>query len=173
MSRRTALVVSSSLTVFVLVVVAALVARLGVSNASPTTAPAGAEAAIPQEQRYRQRLEEANTRLQQAYAQVSALEAENASLRRLQQPASGAPPASTGQREPRVASQTWEAISAEQAAQIALQLVGGGRVRSVELERERDASVYEIKVGSSKVYVDASTGQAALGKNGRQGDDDD
>jgi uncharacterized membrane protein YkoI len=64
-------------------------------------------------------------------------------------------------------------ISRDQAAQIAAAAVGGGRVRSVELERERGRAVYEVKVGRSEVYVDAASGQAYAGQADEDDDDDD
>lgn len=55
-------------------------------------------------------------------------------------------------------------ISADQAAQIAIQYLGGGSVRKIELENERGVPAYEVKVGDSKVYVDAHTGQVVYSK---------
>ena len=48
----------------------------------------------------------------------------------------------------------------ERAARIAAETVGGGRVRSIELERKSGRAVYEVKVGRAEVYVDAATGKA-------------
>ncbi len=199
MSRKTALILTAALTVFVLVVSTALAIRLGTFSADPapsaevnsttSTVPATVEAVVPQEQilqreqSYQQRLEEANAQLQQAYqqlqqlqAQLQQLQAQNAILlereqiyqqrleeanRLLQQSAAASsPPSGPGsQLQEGTLLTTGNMISAEQAAQIAVQYVGGGGVRKVELEDERGALTYEVKVGGSEVYVDAYTGQ--------------
>lgn len=97
MSRKPALILTSALTAFVLIVAGALAVRLGTSNAStvpaatvdpaPATVPATAEAVLQRELLYQQRLEDANAQLQQAYeqmrqlqAQVQQLQAQNATL---------------------------------------------------------------------------------------------
>lgn len=100
MSRKTALILTAALTMFVIVVAGALAVRLGASNAdptpvaavetatvAPTTTAIAADAVLQREALYRQRLEEANAQLQQAYeqlrqlqAQIQQLQAQNATL---------------------------------------------------------------------------------------------
>lgn len=79
-----------------------------------------------------------------------------------------------------VAPATQGAVSPEQAAQIAVAYRGGGEVREVERERERGASVYEVKFSDGgEVYVDAATGQVVYARIGGdheragEGHDDD
>lgn len=121
MSRRMALLISTALTAFVLVVGVALAVRLGVPTASMAGAPVPREESAPR-----------------------------------QQPAEPA-------GEAVAVSEPWAgsgpAISRQQAAELAVQAIGGGRVSSVELEREPGRTVYEVKVGRTEVYVDASSGE--------------
>lgn len=88
MSRRAAVFLTATLTAFVLVVAVAVAVRLGTApGGSEQKALASArEATIPlrvvlqREQRYRQRLEEANARLNWAYRQIRTLQGELAKL---------------------------------------------------------------------------------------------
>ena len=98
MTRRTALFISAALTAFVIITVGVLAARLNASQADAplgepassvdATGAAAADVAEPpsldpgREELYRQRLEEANARLQRAYEDVRAL---NARVQALQQ----------------------------------------------------------------------------------------
>ncbi|MFQ5855252.1 MAG: hypothetical protein ACE5LU_06380 [Anaerolineae bacterium] len=93
MSRKTALILTSTLTAFVLIVTAALAVRLGTFNTAPTpaaavdsppaTVPATAEAVLQRESLYQQRLEDANTEPQQTYEQVRQLQAQLQQLQTL------------------------------------------------------------------------------------------
>jgi uncharacterized membrane protein YkoI len=59
------------------------------------------------------------------------------------------------------------AVSAEQAAQVAVSYRGGGTVREVEREDEHGALVYEVKfTDGSRIYVDATTGQVVYARAG-------
>ena len=97
MSRKTALILTAALTMFVIVVAGALAVRLGASGADPTPVAAVETATVEpivtgdavrqREALYQQRLEEANAQLQQAYeqlrqlqSQIQQLQAQNATL---------------------------------------------------------------------------------------------
>jgi hypothetical protein len=149
-----ALIASSALTAFLLITGVVVASRLGGSTAEPPVAEPTAISAQT-EQLYRQRLDESNTILQEAYNRIGSLEAENATLRQAPRPAEAARPGPAS----RAVSAGGVLISAEQAAQLAIQVVGGGKVRSVELEHEHGRSVYEVKIGRSEVKVDAATGE--------------
>ena len=59
------------------------------------------------------------------------------------------------------------AVSAEQAAEVAVSYRGGGTVREVEREDEHGTLVYEVKfTDGAKVYVDAATGQVVYARVG-------
>lgn len=84
MSRKLALILTTVLTVFVLVTAVALALRLRGADVSVAddmpTAPTAASTPTDREAQYRQRLEEANTRLLELQAQVEQLQAQNAQL---------------------------------------------------------------------------------------------
>lgn len=236
MTKKGALVVTSLLTVFVLVIMLGVMTRLTAADASANSpsgavaqaAPQGAQVApIAQssaapvvdaqlaqqrEQIYRQRLDEANAQIQKANAQIQQaneqfrqMQAQNTQLlqreqtyqqrlqeanSRLMQPGAQAVavsqstqvspqqtspqqaatpqqagiPQPTGQQQalPQLASQ--QMLSPDQAAAIASQYMGGGRVGEVKLERAHGAVAYEVKVGGGNVAVDAYNGDVLFSK---------
>lgn len=161
MSQRTTLGIAAAVTAFVLVLLGGLASQLSQANdLTPTAAATGAlappAAAAPildppvaaliqeREAAYQTALAEANRRLEEANRQIAAA---NARL------AEAAAPGG--------------AVSAEQAAQVAVSYRGGGTVREVEQEDERGALVYEVKfTDGGKVYVDAATGQVVYARVG-------
>ena len=165
MSRRAALVVTSALTAFVLITVAAVGLRLGASQASPDFGSGTAAASDlfdaaqlqEREQLYRQRLEEAIARLQEASAEVQRRQA-----------LVGAP---QGEAGPGLGGDSL--LSEAVAVQTAVAYTGGGRVRGVELEREHGVTAYEVKLDRGKVYVDAYTGEVVYSKLPRQTGEDE
>ena len=156
MSRRMALLVSAALTAFVLIGAIGVSARLGVAGWQGTTEPpaAASSASPPADQ-------------QLLYQQLTALQAENASLRQQVAGEGSRPTGST----PGAAAGV--ALSPEQAGRVAAQALGGGTARSVKLERGGGRAVYEVKVGRDEVYVDAATAQVFAGRGGEHEDDDD
>lgn len=84
MSRKTALIITTALTAFVLIVAGALAVRLGISHADPAlavsvdpttaNAPVATEIVQQREALYRQRLDLANAQLEQAYGQMQQLQ---------------------------------------------------------------------------------------------------
>lgn len=196
MTKKGALVVTSLLTVFVLVIMLGVMTRLTAADASANSpsgavaqaAPQGAQVApIAQssaapvvdaqlaqqrEQIYRQRLDEANAQIQKANAQIQQaneqfrqMQAQNTQLLQREQTYQQAGiPQPTGQQQalPQLASQ--QMLSPDQAAAIASQYMGGGRVGEVKLEREHGAVAYEVKIGGGKVAVDAYNGDVLFSK---------
>jgi uncharacterized membrane protein YkoI len=74
------------------------------------------------------------------------------------------------------ATATGATIGEAAAIAAATSYLGGGSVRSVELEHERNILVYEVKfTDGSSVYIDAGNGQVAYAKvaGANQNDDDD
>lgn len=74
------------------------------------------------------------------------------------------------------AAVTGATIGEAAAIAAATSYLGGGSVRSVELEHERDILVYEVKfTDGSSVYIDAGNGQVAYAKVAgvNQNDDDE
>ncbi|MBI4307360.1 MAG: PepSY domain-containing protein [Chloroflexi bacterium] len=135
------------------------------------------QVALQREQTYRQRLEEANALLTKAKEQLQQLQSQNGALlqreqlyqqrlreaaaRLAQQAQAPAPPAPPQPPQPSLVRTAM--ISAQQAAAIATRYMGGGNAREVDLEREHGVTAYKVKVGSTKVFVDAYTGEVIVG----------
>lgn len=166
MNQRTLLLIAAGITAFVLVLTGGLVSRMSTATATPaaaTTEAAAAPAPLDptvealireREAAYQAALAEANTRLTQANAQIAATN---------QQAAQAAPAA-----QPMVAYDG----SAEAAAAIALQYLGGGEVRDVEQETERGIAVYEVQfTDGAEVYVEAQTGQVVYAEQADAADE--
>lgn len=125
---------------------------------------------LQREQTYQQRLQEANSRLlRQAASALATSQSTQASPQQAtiqpqttisQQP--GQVLTSRQQATQQLASQ--QMLSPEQAAAIAFQYIGGGRVSEVKLEHEHGAVAYEVKVGGGKVAVDAYNGDVLFSK---------
>lgn len=161
MKQKPALIIAAGATVFTLALAGAAV-RIGsaqpqraVAQSSNTTssvatiAPPTADATALQ---YKQLIDEANARIQ-------ALKDENASLRKQLETAkanaANAPAANT--------------ISADDAAQIALNLAPGAQLLSTpELVDFRGITSYEVVLDAGTVYVDAANGRPIYAISARQ-----
>jgi uncharacterized membrane protein YkoI len=163
-----ALVLSGALTAFVLIMGVVLAYQLGLSNGRGRTAERSAAAdrsVVAEDVSMRQ------PELPRPEASVGVSQDEgSAATRQPQREATvGQLSPAAGQVGPvRSAAAARAIISPERAAQIAVQALGGGRARSVELEREHGRVVYEVKIGRTEIYVDATTGEAF-----QERDDDD
>ncbi len=125
---------------------------------------------LQREQTYQQRPQEANSRLtQQAASALATSQSTQASPQQAtiqpqttisQQP--GQVLTSRQQATQQLASQ--QMLSPDQAAAIAFQYIGGGRVSEVKLEHEHGAVAYKVKVGGGKVAVDAYNGDVLFSK---------
>lgn len=142
MNQRIALMISAGLTVFVLMVAGslALFVTSGTPNATtPAAQPTDAQA---REDAYRQQIEEANQRLQQADQREQELRAQLEAATAASAPAAPA------------------FVDADTAAGAAQNYLGGGQVVEVEFEQERGQDVYSVSFADgSEVYVDAASGQ--------------
>jgi uncharacterized membrane protein YkoI len=148
MSQRHALMLAAALTAFVLVLIGGVAAGITQPWAANAAAPAASntpdptvQALLARDAQYRQLIEQANQRLQQAYAQP-------------QQPAEQQPAA----QQP-AAPQPSYPVSAEQAAGIAQQAAPGARLtRGAELVSFQGTVAYEVLFDLGAVYVDATSG---------------
>lgn len=146
MSQRTAILIAAGLTAFLLVVGGAVAGQL--VNPTPTLAAPEEPVVAPvevqtspdvqswmeREAAYQELIREANVKLEQAYAQQEAVAATA--------PADAA-----------------YAISAEQAAEIALQAVPWAKLlRPAELVDFEGVVAYEVALNVGVIYVDANTG---------------
>lgn len=152
MSQRTALILSAVLTAFALVIVGAMAGRAGQAapaetqsaEAAPvevTSAPTEPDLAAYQsrEAEYQALVEQANLRLEKAYAALRA------------QQAAATPTASAAPAVP---------VSMEQAAALALQAAPGAVLNgSPRLVSFQGVTAYEVPLDKGLVYVDAQTGQ--------------
>ncbi len=196
MSRKLALIVTTALTTFVLITVIALGTLLGTSNTSAQEVPVatteealepatevtavatevptnGIDAEIVQqrEKAYRQRLEEANARLQELQDQNAALLDREAAYRQEIQKANDLLAQNVGPSV-EIPQENQSIISADEAVSIARLFTDGGTVREIELEQEHGATVYEIEIGSSEIYVDAYSGDILYTSDEHDDDDD-
>jgi hypothetical protein len=113
MSWRVAVLLTAALTAFVLVVAGALAIRLGASpgGSGQEARTDGSEAKVPlrvvlqREQRYRERLEEANARLNWAYGEIRRLQGK---LFALSAQVPGSPQGMGGDSEGREGEEGWE-----------------------------------------------------------------
>ena len=181
MTQKTALILSVVLTAFVLVLGGGIVARVSqpaapaeaAPVASAPTAPAptatiDANAQVEQllqqrEAQYRQLIEEANQRLQQANQQLAAAAASAPAARPARSAAVAAPAAPAAQPAQPTAS-----LSAESARNIAIDASGGATmIREPELVLFEGKVAYEVGFTRGVVYVDANDGTVLF--NGTHG----
>ncbi len=171
MTQKTALILSAVLTAFVLVLGGGIVARVSQPDAPVEAAPVSAPAAPApaatidvnaqveqllqqREAQYRQLIEEANQRLQQANRQLAASAAAAPAARPVQSAASAAPAVSAAQ-----AAQPTASLSTEAAQNIAIDASGGATmIRGPELVLFEGKVAYEVSFTRGAVYVDANDG---------------
>jgi len=175
MTQRTALILSAVLTAFVLVLGGGLVARVSQPLAPAQAAPVASAPAAPaptatidvnaqveqllqqREAQYRQLIDEANQRLQQANQQLAA----SAPAARPARSAALAAPAAP-------AAQPTASLSAEAARNIAIDASGGATmIREPELVLFEGKVAYEVGLTRGVVYVDANDGTVLF--NGAHG----
>lgn len=175
MTQRTALILSAVLTAFVLVLGGGLVARVSQPMAPAQAAPVASAPTAPaptatidvnaqveqllqqREAQYRQLIDAANQRLQQANQQLAA----SAPAARPARSAALAAPAAP-------AAQPTASLSAEAARNIAIDASGGATmIREPELVLFEGKVAYEVGLTRGVVYVDANDGTVLF--NGAQG----
>lgn len=161
MNQKTALIIAAGATVLMLAAAGAVVRIVSLqptqaaAQAASTASPIATIAAPANDataQQYKQLIEAANARIQ-------TLKDENAALRKQLEAAQGnseiAPAANT--------------ISAEDAAQAALNLAPGAQLLSTpELVDFRGITAYEVVLDAGTVYVDAASGQPIYAISARQ-----
>ena len=175
MTQRTALILSAVLTAFVLVLGGGLVARVSQPMAPAQATPVASAPTVPaptatidvnaqveqllqqREAQYRQLIDEANQRLQQANQQLAA----SAPAARPARSAALAVPAAQ-------AAQPTASLSAEAARNIAIDASGGATmIREPELVLFEGKVAYEVGLTRGVVYVDANDGTVLF--NGAHG----
>ncbi len=174
MTQKTALILSVVLTAFVLVLGVGLAARVSQPaapvEAAPVSAPAAPAPAATidvnaqveqllqqREAQYRQLIEEANQRLQQANRQLAASAAAAPAARPVQSAASTAPAAPAASAAQAV--QPTASLSTEAAQNIAIDASGGATmIRGPELVLFEGKVAYEVSFTRGAVYVDANDG---------------
>ena len=175
MTQRTALSLSAVLTAFVLVLGGGLVARVSQPMAPAQATPVASAPAVPaptatidvnaqveqllqqREAQYRQLIDAANQRLQQANQQLAA----SAPAARPARSAALAAPAAP-------AAQPTASLSAEAARNIAIDASGGATmIREPELVLFEGKVAYEVGLTRGVVYVDANDGTVLF--NGAHG----
>ena len=170
MTQKTALILAVVLTAFVLVVGGAVAARVSQPTAPAEAAPAptatiDVNAQVEQllqqrEAQYRQLIDEANQRLQQANQQLAASVAAAPVARPVRSAASAAPAAQP--------AQPTASLSAEAARNIAIDASGGATmIREPELVLFEGKVAYEVGFTRGVVYVDANDGTVLF--NGTHG----
>ena len=181
MPQRTALILSAVLTAFVLVLGGGLVARVSQPIAPAQAAPVASAPTAPaptatidvnaqveqllqqREAQYRQLIDEANQRLQQANQQLAASAAAAPAARSARSAALAAPAAPAAQ-----AAQPTASLSAEAARNIAIDASGGATmIREPELVLFEGKVAYEVGFTRGVVYVDANDGTVLF--NGTHG----
>ena len=175
MTQRTALILSAVLTAFVLVLGGGLVARVSQPMAPAQATPVASAPTMPaptatidvnaqveqllqqREAQYRQLIDAANQRLQQANQQLAA----SAPAARPARSAALAAPAAP-------AAQPTASLSAEAARNIAIDASGGATmIREPELVLFEGKVAYEVGLTRGVVYVDANDGTVLF--NGAHG----
>ena len=178
MTQRTALILSAVLTAFVLVLGGGLVARVSQPIAPAQAAPVASAPTAPaptatidvnaqveqllqqREAQYRQLIDEANQRLQQANQQLAASAAAAPTARSTRSAALAAPAAQV--------AQPTASLSAEAARNIAIDASGGATmIREPELVLFEGKVAYEVGLTRGVVYVDANDGTVLF--NGTHG----
>lgn len=167
MKQRTALIIAAGATAFMLVTAGAVIRtassqpQRAVAQSVSTAAPV-ATIAVPTTDatalQYKQLIDEANSRIQQ-------LKDENAKLRQeLEQAKAGSNTASS-------TAPTAGQISAQDAAQAALNLAPGAQLMSTpELVNFQGTTAFEVVLDAGTVYVDANSGQPIYAISARQRD---
>ena len=178
MTQKTALILSAVLTAFVLVLGGGIVARVSQPTAPAEAAPVASAPTVPaptatidgnaqveqllqqREAQYRQLIDEANQRLQQANQQLAASAAAAPAARSAQSAAVAAPAAQ--------AAQPTASLSAEAARNIAIDASGGATmIREPELVLFEGKVAYEVGFTRGVMYVDANDGTVLF--NGTHG----
>ena len=171
MSQRTALVVATALTVFVMITMVGLAWQVfqkstistlalqesvpaqptdSVTAPEPVAAPTEQEQIAQREAAFQQMIQQANQQLEQAYKQQQDLTKELAAERKNK--AANAPAA--------VSQQPKYNVTAEQAASIALAAEQGAvLLKPAELISFQGTAAYEVTLDRGLVYVDANTGK--------------
>jgi uncharacterized membrane protein YkoI len=162
MNQRIALMISAGLTVFVLMVAGGLALFLTAGNPNAATPAEAAPPAIQptdvqaREDAYRQQIETANQRLQEADQREQELRAQLEAATAASAPAAPA------------------FVDADTAAVAARNYLGGGQVVEVEFEQERGQDVYSVSFADgSEVYVDAASGQVVYAETRGYSEHDD
>jgi hypothetical protein len=176
MTQKTALILSVLLTAFVLVLGGGLVARVSQPAAPAEAAPVVSAPPAPaatidvnaqveqivqqREAQYRQLIDEANQRLQQANQQLAAAAPAAPVAQPARSTAAAAPAAQ--------AAQPTASLSAEAARNIAIDASGGATmIREPELVLFEGKVAYEVGFTRGVVYVDANDGAVLF--NGTHG----
>lgn len=162
MKQKTALFIAAGATTLTLLGAGAVVRIVSVqpqqaaAQAASTTSPIVTLAAPANDataQQYKQLIEEANRRIQ-------TLKDENATLRQQLEAAQG---------EDTTSAPAADTISADAAAQAALNLAPGAQLMSTpELVDFRGVTAYEVVLDAGTVYVDAASGQPIYAVSARQ-----
>jgi hypothetical protein len=173
MTQRIALILSAVLTAFLLVIGGAVAARLSspspAAEAAPTATPAPEAMPAPdlntqaeaifqeREAKYRALIQQANDRLQQAYAQQTAAQAaaNQAAARTATVNTQSTAPAAQPAAAPAVA------VSGDAAASIAAGVAYNNQalVRAPELVLFQGQVAYEVVFKHGSIYVDANSGR--------------
>ncbi len=176
MNQKIAFLFAGILTAFLLVIGGGLAGRLSQSSAAPAPAPTAAPAdAAPvaqidpsaqliaqmqqREAAYQQLIDQANQRLQAAYAQQQATvaqinQARSAAPARSAQPAQTQAPAAAAAAQPAAPS-----LSPEAAINIAINASNGKRMtREPQLVLFENQVAYEIGFTNGAIYIDANSG---------------
>ena len=176
MAQKTAFILSTVLTAFLLVVGGGVIARVAqpqaASAAAPTAAPVAAAptpdvaAQVQQlmqqrEAQYRQLIDQANQRLADMNTQLASAQAARAAAVRSAASATAAPAAAQA-AAPQIT------LSPESARDIAVQAANfAAMIRTPELVRFEGKVAYEVGFTRGVIYVDANSG--AVLYNGTQG----
>ncbi|MBI5030770.1 MAG: PepSY domain-containing protein [Chloroflexi bacterium] len=179
MSQRTALLVTTALTVFVMVTLAGIAWQVfqktsigtqalqttAVPQANAVNQPAVIQPAAPQvtndavpqdqtaerESAFQQLIQQANARLDQAYKQQQEL------AKQVQERQAAAQAATTA---PQVAAQPAFKVTPQQALAIALAAVpGANALKPAELVSFHELPTYEVTLDKGVVYIDANSGE--------------
>ena len=168
MSQRTALLIATALTVFMVMVMGGVAFQVfqksmtnvqGVQINAPTQANANANAAAPtdaatvdqlaqRESAFRDLIQQANQKLEESYKQQQDL-TQQVQVLKNQSPADQSP-----------AARPVYKVTADQAKAIALATVPGAvLLRAPELVSFKNVPAYEVTLDKGTVYIDANTGQ--------------
>jgi uncharacterized membrane protein YkoI len=176
MSQRTAMLVATTLTVFVVITIVGVVWQLfqkstvdtlalQVAPQPPTTQLTGATQAVTgptdaevaqREAAYQQLIQQANQRLEESYKQQQELTKELAAEKSKQAAAVVVPASAPAQEN----LQPKYNLSSDQAAALALQAEKGAvLVKPADLISFQGTAAYEVTLDRGVVYIDANTGK--------------